>query len=150
MVEMVREISTHETRNETEALLLEGKLIKEYKPRYNTDFTDDKQFLMVRVDVQNALPRFRLCRNRKEDGSHYYGPFAQAGMLRSTLSEMRKKFGILLHDAKPEKIGEGKWRLYDDAALKFLRDTMKLLRRNTQRGWRTPVGFGRAGQRLAG
>ena len=115
MVEMVREISTHETRNETEALLLEGKLIKEYKPRYNTDFTDDKQFLMVRVDVQNALPRFRLCRNRKEDGSHYYGPFAQAGMLRSTLSEMRKKFGILLHDAKPEKIGEGKWRLYDDA-----------------------------------
>ena len=115
MVEMVREISIHQTRNETEALLLEGKLIKEYKPRYNTDFTDDKQFLMVRVDVQNALPRFRLCRNRKEDGSHYYGPFAQAGMLRSTLSEMRKKFGILLHDAKPEKIGEGKWRLYDDA-----------------------------------
>ena len=115
MVEMVREISIHQTRNETEALLLEGKLIKEYKPRYNTDFTDDKQFLMVRVDVQNSLPRFRLCRNRKEDGSHYYGPFAQAGMLRSTLSEMRKKFGILLHDAKPEKIGEGKWRLYDDA-----------------------------------
>ena len=35
----------HETKNETEALLLEGKLIKEYKPRYNTDFTDDKQFL---------------------------------------------------------------------------------------------------------
>jgi len=115
MVEMVREIGTHETRNETEALLLEGKLIKEYKPRYNTDFTDDKQFLMVRVDVQNVLPRFRLCRNRKEDGSHYYGPFAQAGMLRSTLSEMRKKFGILLHDAKPEKLEEGKWRLYDDA-----------------------------------
>lgn len=114
MVEMVREISIHQTRNETEALLLEGKLIKEYKPRYNTDFTDDKQFLLVRVDIQNVLPRFRLCRNRKEDGSHYYGPFAQAGMLRSTLSEMRKKFGILLHDAKPEKIGNGKWRLYDD------------------------------------
>jgi excinuclease ABC subunit C len=115
MVEMVREISTHETRNETEALLLEGKLIKEYKPRYNTDFTDDKQFLLVRVDIQNSLPRFRLCRNRKEDGAHYYGPFAQAGMLRSTLSEMRKKFGILLNDAHPEKMSDGKWRLYGDA-----------------------------------
>ncbi|MDA8991536.1 excinuclease ABC subunit UvrC [Opitutales bacterium] len=115
MVEMVREISIHETRNETEALLLEGKLIKEYRPRYNTDFTDDKQFLMVRVDIQNELPRFKLCRNRKEDGAHYYGPFAQAGMLRSTLSEMRKKFGILLNDAKPEKLPDGQWRLYGDA-----------------------------------
>ena len=57
MVEMVREISIHQTRNETEALLLEGKLIKQYKPRYNTDFTDDKQFLLVQVDLQNKLPR---------------------------------------------------------------------------------------------
>ena len=108
MVEMVCEITTHQTQNETEALLLEGKLIKEYKPRYNTDFTDDKQFLLVRVDLQNEMPRFRLCRNKKEDGAHYYGPFAQAGMLRSTLSEMRKKFGILLADAKPIKLQEGR------------------------------------------
>ena len=115
MIQMVREISTHQTRNETEALLLEGKLIKDYKPRYNTDFTDDKQFLLVRVDLQNVLPKFRLCRNKKNDGAHYYGPFAQAGMLRSTLSEMRKKFGILLNDAKPTKLREGIWRLYDDA-----------------------------------
>ena len=92
MVEMVREISHVVTKSETEALLLEGKLIKEYKPCYNTDFTDDKQFLLVRVDLQNELPKFRLCRNKREDGAHYYGPFAQSGMLRSTLSEMRKKF----------------------------------------------------------
>lgn len=115
MVDMVREISHVETKNETEALLLEGKLIKEYKPRYNTDFTDDKQFLLVRVDLQNDLPKFRLCRNKKEDGAHYYGPFAQAGMLRSTLAEMRKKFGILLSDAKPVKLEDGRYRLYDDA-----------------------------------
>jgi len=115
MVEMVCEITTHQTQNETEALLLEGKLIKEYKPRYNTDFTDDKQFLQVRVDLQNEMPRFRLCRNKKEDGAHYYGPFAQAGMLRSTLSEMRKKFGILLSDANPVKLGDGRYKLYDDA-----------------------------------
>ena len=115
MVEMVREISVHQTRSETEALLLEGKLIKQYKPRYNTDFTDDKQFLLVQVDLQNKLPKFRLCRNRKEDGSHYYGPFAQAGMLRSTLREMRKRFGILLADAKPEVFSDGRVRLYQDA-----------------------------------
>ena len=115
MVEMVWEISFHQTRNETEALLLEGKLIKQYRPRYNTDFTDDKQFLLVQVDLQNKLPRFRLCRNRKEDGSQYYGPFAQAGMLRSTLAEMRKRFGILLADAKPVLLEGGRVRLYEDA-----------------------------------
>ena len=115
MVEMVWEISFHQTRNETEALLLEGKLIKQYRPRYNTDFTDDKQFLLVQVDLQNKLPRFRLCRNRKEDGSQYYGPFAQAGMLRSTLAEMRKRFGILLADGKPVLLEGGRVRLYEDA-----------------------------------
>ena len=115
MVEMVREVEVIETKNETEALLLEGKLIKQYKPKYNTDFIDDKQFLMVCVDFQNDLPRFRLCRNRKNDGAHYYGPFAQAGFLRSTLSEMRKKFGILLSDAKPVRLKGGRVRLYDDA-----------------------------------
>jgi excinuclease ABC subunit C len=115
MVEMVREISIHQTRNEPEALLLEGKLIKEYKPRYNTDFTDDKQFLLVHVDWQSEIPRFRLRRNRVEDGSRYYGPFARAGLLRSTLAEMRKKFGILLADGNPTRLDNGKIRLYDDA-----------------------------------
>ena len=109
MVDMVREISHVETKNETEALLLEGKLIKEYKPRYNTDFTDDKQFLLVRVDLQNDLPKFRLCRNKKEDGAHYYGPFAQAGMLRSTLAEMRKKVWNSAFRRQARKIG--RWAL---------------------------------------
>ena len=115
MVEMVREIGVHETRNETEALLLEGKLIKEYKPRYNTDFTDDKQFLLVEIDMREELPRFRLRRNRKSERAVYYGPFPQAGLLRSTLSEMRKKFGILLTDSNPVKLADGKYKLYDDA-----------------------------------
>ncbi len=115
MVEMVREVSAHQTDNETEALLLEGKLIKEYKPKYNTLFTDDKQFMLVRVDLQNDLPRFRLCRNRRSDGACYYGPFVQPHFLRATLSEMRKNFGILLADAKPVRLGDGRVRLYDDA-----------------------------------
>ena len=114
MVEMVREISYVETKNETEALLLEGKLIKEYKPRYNTDFTDDKQFLLVQWTCRTICPSFGFA-EQKEDGAHYYGPFAQAGMLRSTLAEMRKKFGILLADAKPVRLGNGRYRLYDDA-----------------------------------
>jgi excinuclease ABC subunit C len=75
--------------------LLEGKLIKEYRPRYNVSFRDDKRFLVVRVDLSEEWPRFRLARFKKDDRSRYFGPYAHAGALRQTLNFMRKKFGVL-------------------------------------------------------
>jgi excinuclease ABC subunit C len=101
-------------KSEPEALLLEGKLIKQWRPRYNTDFTDDKRFLLVRLDPAEELPRFRLTRFRKEDRSRYFGPFAHSGLLRKTLAQMRRQFGILLADATPQKLPDGAWKLYDD------------------------------------
>lgn len=115
MLDLIHDFETIDVRSEAEALLLEGRLIKEYKPKYNTDFTDDKRFLLVRVDVENPLPRFRLVRFRQNESSLYFGPFAQAGMLRKTLAEMRLRFGILLGDASPTELPDGSWRLYDDA-----------------------------------
>ena len=115
MVDMVREVDFLEAKNEAEALLLEGRLIKEYRPKYNTLLTDDKQFLLVRVEMHADLPRFTLTRNRRDDGSRYYGPFAHAGTLRATLQEMRKRFGVLLGDARPERLEDGRYRLYGDA-----------------------------------
>jgi excinuclease ABC subunit C len=115
MVSMVVDLETIEVRSEAEALLLEGRLIKDYRPRYNTDFTDDKRFLLIRVDAHNPVPRFRLARNRLQDGSLYFGPFAHAGPLRRTLADMRRKYGILLSDASPQELHGGRIRLYDDA-----------------------------------
>ena len=86
---------THTVRSEAESVLLEGKLIKEYRPRYNVSFRDDKRFLVVRVDLSEEWPRFRLARFKKDDGSRYFGPYAHAGALRQTLNFMRKKFGVL-------------------------------------------------------
>ena len=86
---------THTVRSEAESVLLEGKLIKEYRPRYNISFRDDKRFLVVRVDLSEEWPRFRLARFKKDDGSRYFGPYAHAGALRQTLNFMRKKFGVL-------------------------------------------------------
>jgi excinuclease ABC subunit C len=114
MVSLVHDVDTLNVASEAEALLLEGRLIKQYRPKYNTDFTDNKQFLLVRVTMPEPLPRFRLTRNRKEDGARYFGPFAQAGQLRKTLSQMRLSFGILLGDGKPVQQADGKWLLYDD------------------------------------
>jgi len=82
LVELITDFETIEVKSEPEALLLEGRLIKQWKPKYNTDFVDDKRFLLVRVDPAETLPRFRLTRLRKDKRSRYFGPFAHSGLLR--------------------------------------------------------------------
>ena len=95
LLEAVWDFETHTVASEAESLLLEGKLIKEYRPRYNISFRDDKRFLVVKVDPTEEWPRFRLARFKKDDGARYFGPYAHAGALRQTLNFMRKKFGVL-------------------------------------------------------
>src|SRR6188472_1802951 len=95
MLDATWDFETHTVRSEAESVLLEGKLIKDYRPRYNVSFRDDKRFLLVRVDMSEEWPRFRLARFKKDDGSRYFGPYAHAGALRQTLNFMRKKFGVL-------------------------------------------------------
>ncbi|MDQ2867728.1 MAG: excinuclease ABC subunit UvrC [Verrucomicrobiota bacterium] len=95
LLDAVWDFETHTVASEPEALLLEGKLIKEYRPRYNISFRDDKRFLVVKVDLTEDWPRFRLARFKKDDGARYFGPYAHAGALRQTLNFMRKKFGVL-------------------------------------------------------
>ena len=114
LIGMIHAFAVLEVRSEPEALLLEGRLIKQFRPKYNTDFTDDKRFLLVRVDVAAPMPRFTLTRLRKDDRSRYYGPFAHSGLLRRTLAQMRKQFGILLGDVRPLPLADGRYRLYDD------------------------------------
>src|SRR5216110_623770 len=95
MLEATWDFETHVVRSEAESVLLEGKLINEYRPRYNISFRDDKQFLLVKIDVSEEWPRFRLTRLKKNDNARYFGPYADAGALRQTLNLMRKKFGVL-------------------------------------------------------
>jgi excinuclease ABC subunit C len=95
MLDATWDFETHVMRSEAESILLEGKLIKEYRPRYNISFRDDKKFLLVKVDMSEEWPRFRLTRFKKDDASRYFGPYAHSGALRQTLNFMRKKFGVL-------------------------------------------------------
>src|ERR1051325_2660 len=82
LLDSIWDFEVHTVKSEPEALLLEGRLIKEYRPRYNVSFRDDKRFLLVKVDERDEWPRFRLTRFRTEDGTRYFGPFAHAGALR--------------------------------------------------------------------
>ena len=81
-------------RNEAEALLTEGRLIKEYRPRYNVSFRDDKRFLMLRIDPRDPWPMFRAVRLRREDGGVYFGPYASSAATRAAMAFVEKKFGL--------------------------------------------------------
>ncbi|HEY6170040.1 MAG TPA: excinuclease ABC subunit UvrC [Verrucomicrobiae bacterium] len=94
LVDAIEDFDTHVVRNEPESLLLEGKLIKDFQPRFNVDFRDDKRFLLLKVNLNDPIPRFTLTRLRKDDGARYFGPFAHSGSLRRTLQLVRKKFNL--------------------------------------------------------
>ena len=108
LINSIWDFEFHTVRNEPEALLLEGRLIKEYRPRYNISFRDDKRFLLLKVHTEEPWPRFHLTRTRKDDGARYFGPFAHSGSLRATLTWMQKQFG--LRSCRPVTPGENDYR----------------------------------------
>jgi excinuclease ABC subunit C len=94
LVEAICDFDFHVVRSEPEALLLESKLIKEFKPRYNISFRDDKRFLMLKINLNDPIPNFQFARFKKDDGAKYFGPFANAGALRNTLTLVRRQFNL--------------------------------------------------------
>src|SRR6185436_18421804 len=94
LIDAIHDFDVHIVRNDAEALLLEGKLIKDLRPRYNVSFRDDKRFLLLKVNLNDPIPRFTLTRIKQEDGARYFGPFANAGALRNTLSLVRRQFHL--------------------------------------------------------
>ncbi len=94
LIEAIEDFDVHIVKSEPEALLLEGKLIKEFKPRYNVSFRDDKNFLLIKVNLNDPIPRFALTRVRQQDGAKYYGPFVSSGACRRTITMLRKKFNL--------------------------------------------------------
>jgi len=116
LIDSIWDFEIHEVRNEPEALLLEGKLIKEYRPKYNVSFRDDKRFLLVKVHLEDPFPKFELVRVKKDDGSRYFGPFAHSGSLRTTLNWIHREFGI--RSCQPLKPGETDYRHCNDDIIK--------------------------------
>lgn len=94
LVEAIHDFDFHLVKSEADAVLLEGKLIKEFRPRYNVSFRDDKRFLLLKVNLNDPIPRFTLTRLQQDDGARYFGPFASSGALRRTLTLVRHKFNL--------------------------------------------------------
>ena len=94
LIEAIHDFDFHVVRSEPEALLLESKLIKEFHPRYNVSFRDDKRFLMLKVNLNDPIPRFTLTRLKQDDGARYFGPFPNSSALRSTLALVRRQYHL--------------------------------------------------------
>lgn len=94
LIKSIQDFDFLELRNEAEAILTEGRMIKEYRPRYNTSFKDDKRFLMIAIDPAAPFPRLELCRLDKRDGRQYFGPYASAASARAAKDFLEKRFGL--------------------------------------------------------
>ena len=81
------------TSSEVEALILENNLIKDLKPRYNVNLKDDKSYPYL-VITNEPFPRILFCRQRKKDGSTWFGPYTEARQLRSILDLIGSIFPV--------------------------------------------------------
>lgn len=82
------------TATETEALLLEQNLIKQLKPRYNVLLRDDKSFPNILVTKAHDFPMIKKHRGAKKEKGTYYGPFAGAGAVNRTLTQLQRVFQL--------------------------------------------------------
>ncbi|MFL2925129.1 MAG: excinuclease ABC subunit UvrC, partial [Acidimicrobiales bacterium] len=80
--------------NEVEALALEFTWIKEYDPRFNVKYRDDKSYPYLALTVSETFPRAAVVREPRRKGTRYFGPYAHAWAIRETLDELSKVFGV--------------------------------------------------------
>jgi excinuclease ABC subunit C len=109
MVDRIEDFDYIVTDSEFEALVLECNLIKLHRPHYNILLKDDKQYPFIRVTMQEPYPKIMLARQKKEDGSRYFGPYPGAGAVREIIRQIQSIFMIATCKRKfPADIGRGR------------------------------------------
>ncbi|MDO9515434.1 MAG: excinuclease ABC subunit UvrC [Syntrophales bacterium] len=94
LVSRIQDMEFIVTDTEKEALILENNLIKKYRPRYNVNLRDDKNFYSLRVDTHEPFPRFQLVRCIKKDGARYFGPYSSSASVKETLHYLHRIFPL--------------------------------------------------------
>ena len=92
MVSQTRSMTIVTTNSEAEALLLEAQLIKRFRPAYNVLLRDDKSFPFILLRAEHDFPRIMKHRGARRAKGNYYGPFASAGSVNTTINALQKLF----------------------------------------------------------
>jgi len=82
------------TKTESESLLLEANLIKQYKPRYNIRLTDDKKYPYIAITQNEMYPVIFLTRNLTLKDAEIFGPYMSASSIRKSLKILREIFPV--------------------------------------------------------
>ncbi len=93
MVSKIDDLEVVVTDSEAEALILENNFIKQYQPRYNIMYRDDKSYPYICV-TQDSKPRVYPTRTIIKDGSKYYGPYDSVTNMKRMLETIRKAFDL--------------------------------------------------------
>ena len=92
MVSQTRALEIVTTNSEAEALLLEAQLIKRFRPPFNVLLRDDKSFPFILLRADHEFPRIQKHRGARKAKGNYYGPFASAGSVNTTINALQKLF----------------------------------------------------------
>jgi excinuclease ABC subunit C len=92
MVAMAADVDWVTVSTEVEALQLEYAWIKEYDPRFNVRYRDDKSYPFLAVTLDEEYPRLMVMRGAKRKGVRYFGPYSHAWAIRETLDLLLRVF----------------------------------------------------------
>lgn len=111
LVRRINDIKIIHVSSETEALLLECNLIKEYRPRYNILLKDDKSFPWIKI-TNEEYPRIFFTRNKTKDGSYYFGPYTSKRHLKELMDLIREifKYRTCSLPLKEKTVKQGKFK----------------------------------------
>ena len=94
MVSLVDYFEYIVVNNEAEALILECNLIKKYRPKFNVLLKDDKTYPYIKIDVKSDFPNVIITRRLINDGSKYFGPYANPGAAKEMVDFIKSKYKI--------------------------------------------------------
>ena len=94
LIETMSRIETEVVGTELQALILESQLIHRYQPRYNVALKNYEHYPYIRVDIGSPWPRLTAVKERKDDGSRYYGPYRSGAGVRKTIEVINSAVGL--------------------------------------------------------
>src|SRR5437762_5098272 len=92
LVKVIADIDFLPADTEVDALLLEARLVKDIKPRFNVDLKDDKTFPYLQIRTLEEYPRVEFTRTPRRKGVRLYGPFTSANSLRAAIQVLQRVF----------------------------------------------------------
>ncbi len=94
MVSLIDHFEYIVVNNEAEALILECNLIKKNRPKFNVLLKDDKTYPYIKIDVKSEYPNVMITRKYLNDGSKYFGPYANPGSAKEMVDFIKQKYKI--------------------------------------------------------